>query len=1650
MRGWNGFLLAVLLLTLPCALIAAEKSSECATKVWVPVGKSGEIAKEVALSVDSVSLFSEPKIDISMEGAFVSEVSAEDGNVYNRLTIPGCGSTAEEVGLPEMPFKGFFLEIPYGVDISVELLDKKTVSLGASFNVYPLQPPIPNSGDVPPFTINAAAYKMNAFYPATPVKVNDPGFIRGRRVVFIQVFPLQYNPVSREALAFESLSFKLAHKGAIDSSGEERKKRLTTPEFESLGMDLLLNYEPSGAITLAGGGSGGGGPSSGGAADYLIIVADNLSEEIQPLGEWKGKKGFLTKITDMSEIGTTYQDVQDYIQDAYDTWTPAPTYVLLVGDIEDIPSYSVEDSPTDQPYSYLDGTDYYPDVVLARLPVHTETDCTNVVNKILKYDRTPDMGDWYDDYLIAAFFQDFNRDGVAERWFMETAMTIYYFLKDVVGMSGFTSLCPTEWPLPLDPNVYDYHFQDYSYPHRCEINQERWDLTSPDCYPDPVPLEIVNSFLDFMDASEEIGIVLDMGVGLVMHRDHGAKKYWNAPYFDRTYIKHLENGDKTPVVFSINCLTGSFHYTGGDCFAEAFLKKSPGGCSGIVAATNVSYSGWNELLSHGIFDCFWPSYDTTHTNNYYSNSWRPANALNYGKYYMYTYFGHNYYTEYQFKIFHWFGDPEMMLRTETPDILSVTHDTAVYYNRTDSVTVRVLTEGSPVEGALVSITHPSAQDRWKGYTNQNGYVTISNILCTEQGTYDLVVTAHDAYPYEGVINSVSTPDECEEAVTVGEGTVSYALDLPGSTMSSEALPGCASPISGAVDVWYKIRPGLYKHVTVDMFGDIEGSGFVVYSGTCGNMTFVDCCVGDAGVEGATLDFVTDDMVEKDYYIRLYAHPYTSGQLTVNWQNTNNDESIGAKTVSKDSDLYFASDLQSATLSSLSWPGCANPPYGVVDAWYKFQPGPSRHVDIEMFSDLPGSGFVIYSGKYNSLTLIGCSIGDAGEEGALRDFNTAAYEDKVYYLRVYGFSDISGFFNVNWGSPPTGKFCSNPQVAECGDLFDFDNQIPSSGIDLLPCFSSTPNIIGRWLGVNVPPYTASTVHVLDYDLMWHVGIGFYPDCDSILLDSICESDGTVSLTYENPTPDSVPLKALTNSSQYAYHPAISVSCIATNNAACDAVELPFNGSLSGQLTKYATASGSSSCGYNDPAVWYSVDIPILGTEVEATFTHGSSRGTVTLYSGTSCSNLTERSCDYTVGSGPAVCSWNTTMFDQRLWIKVAASYNAAQEISLSCTLPEGASCETAMAAECSDVFDPDNPIPFMGRDVLDCMEGLTEPIGARWLDISIPSKHWLYTTVTDIDLGYNVGVGAYDKCRMIAYTLSENSDVGQVTLRSGNKSPESVDRKILVNHHFSSNAVSTSLVCVPMGESCISPQPVECDDVFNSSNPIPGHGSEVLSCMAGLSYSLYSRWLEMEIPAWSFARFTISDPGYMVGIGFYEECAPISSPLDSMTCGLGEATLTYFNTTEQPVVIQVLMNHRAASPHPEISVTCGDGHWGADCQIPFPVECGFIIDDNAKIPGVCQDKIPCMGQESVYGQWMEMPIPPETTVTVQITIPDTMVGIAFYTTCGNVSSPESSDCGTTSASASYINNGQEPLVVKILVNFSTSAGDFPEIIIYCNP
>jgi hypothetical protein len=788
--------------------------------------------------------------------ADLTDVQMKESERFTRLSIPGMRGKGEP-GMPEIPSREELVRVPAGAKIRLVIDNVSWQDVEGEVLLPPVQPPYPDvrplggdKKDPPiPFTKNTAVYSQNGFQNSDPVILGDRIRIRGREYIKIIYRPVDFNPVEKKVRVAHDVQWHLDVSAPNDVE-RRRFDRFNTAPTDAI--DIRTQEQIDAEIPSTDHSDSTSGPApdlvaSQNDADYLIITPDEFADEVAPLAAWKHKKGYKTYVATLTETGSSDDAIKTYIQNAYDNGTPT-TYVLLIGDHEDLPAYEIIGHPyhtggsdpvtghvwhVDFPYSLVDGGDVYPDLYVARLPGETSAQVTHMVDAALAYDRTPDAGSWYDDVLVAGQFQDSDDSNmVADRMFMEDLHQIADFLGpdyDFYGSwngrsevnKGFTVHTALQWDTSTTSNL---QYGGWAYDAR---------LTPPTPVPD------VWKDMGSGNATQ-ISSAINSGVSMVFHRDHGYSgessggEGWADPNYQASHVNGLVNANKVPFVFSLNCATGWFD--GCDKFAESWMRNSNGGAIGYTGAARVSYSGYNDCFHVGIMDSFWDDYSTYDDGVTipYPNSWRPAEAIVRAKGFIFADYGTGGTALLSARLFNWFGEPELQLRTETPVALSATHTAGLSAGVADDVTINVTRGGSDCEGALVALVMDSGSVYATGTTDANGDVTL-NVTPLATGTMTVTASEQNSTPYEGTITVVSGSDPVisvnpaslnqsasmgsnavAQAFTiqnVGVGTVNYSISDDAAWLSCSPSSGSTTGELDTITVTYDtalLAPAVYN------------------------------------------------------------------------------------------------------------------------------------------------------------------------------------------------------------------------------------------------------------------------------------------------------------------------------------------------------------------------------------------------------------------------------------------------------------------------------------------------------------------------------------------------------------------------------------------------------------------------------------------------------------------------------------------------------------------------------------------------------------------------------------------------------------------------------------------------------------------------
>jgi hypothetical protein len=676
----------------------------------------------------------------------------ENGVAYSVVNVPGTTPRAIDAGYPVLPTVSFLAAIPAG-GVEFTVLENETVDLGYH-TVSPMQPILPeNTYDAPPFTVEPAAYGSGT-YPDSQTGCIVDGTLRGVTLGRMTITPFYWNAQTGLLTASRRMRVRVDFQGAVSLD-----PRLNSRFWHPVWDQVLINPDviPEPVMTLS---HEGCEPVKAvtrrqiddlDAADLLIIAGDDFVDTVMDdFLDVKMEQGYLTAIVAAGSWGT--DSIKSFIQEAYDTWTIPPSFILFVGDSPQLPPYYANGTYSDNRYVCMDGSsDYQADIFHGRFV--TPTDFYGVVEgKCLKWEFDPLMDpDFWNTALCAGMIQTYGTT-TAARWFLFTCETVRDTYMNIYGKT-----------------VEREYVKDTSQPEPYYYNP---GLPSAG---QQVPIDI-----DWTGSAAGISGAINDGVFLVQHRDHGAVSGWSDPAYTTTNVLALTNGEKTPLVFSINCLTGQFT---GNCFAENFvtMQGNSGGAAAVVAATEVSYSYFNDYFCYGMYFSFNDEYTSppfSYTNP--SMGYLGSQAIMNGKLEMEAAAPYNpygpwqAYVEDEWDLFHFFGDPTMDLRTELPYDQTVLAPPPQPRGAPPGQFIVSDPTDGPVELALVCLRKPDEGIWISGLTNSSGVVTLSFPAIATATAMPWMVTAHNAYPEWGAINGVGI----DETVTAGITTVGRPYPNP--------------------------------------------------------------------------------------------------------------------------------------------------------------------------------------------------------------------------------------------------------------------------------------------------------------------------------------------------------------------------------------------------------------------------------------------------------------------------------------------------------------------------------------------------------------------------------------------------------------------------------------------------------------------------------------------------------------------------------------------------------------------------------------------------------------------------------------------------------------------------------------------------------
>ena len=306
-------------------------------------------------------------------------------------------------GAPQLPVISKLIQIPAGADcrVVVKAYDSKVYNLadfGISTPIYPRQPSAPKDGSEVPFVYEKSAYIFKGFNGQPIATLEEIGTMRHMRLAHLTIAPVKYNPIENKIIVYNNIDFEVVLSKADIETTKKIHDDLWSPAFAW--MESMVTIPES--IRFA---------ARNGAQSYVIVTDPAFKDAIAPFAAWKTQKGFIVDVVSTEQFGTgaaIIEGLKGYLHDLYNNPSPAkpaPSYVLFVGDHDNLPAFKGETGShiTDLYYAAVTPGDSLPDILTGRFSAQNLDQLLPQIEKTVEYEKYqfPDPS-FLDDVVLVA------------------------------------------------------------------------------------------------------------------------------------------------------------------------------------------------------------------------------------------------------------------------------------------------------------------------------------------------------------------------------------------------------------------------------------------------------------------------------------------------------------------------------------------------------------------------------------------------------------------------------------------------------------------------------------------------------------------------------------------------------------------------------------------------------------------------------------------------------------------------------------------------------------------------------------------------------------------------------------------------------------------------------------------------------------------------------------------------------------------------------------------------------------------------------------------------------------------------------------------------------------------------------------------------
>ena len=460
----------------------------------------------------------------------------------------------DEPGYPELPFYSLRLLLPLcASDVRVSILSSNTTQ---EYPHYPIIPAYKGSivnfqeeyTELDPDCFNADYYNSgytidypNGFYNSY-YDVSNIYTVFGYNGITFSIFPFSYQPDQGYIDVLQTAVFEIEFDcdGLIAMIDE----MTAYPDFNSTAAQLY--YDSFNEMGVS--------SNTGENGTYLIIASHrDMATNLAPYVQYKQGQNYITEVLYLDDYGTLMLGDSTWIKHLieHNNILPNPNFVLLVGNLEDIPPCGGTNDPDDP---YTDDC-YHP--LIGRWIIGEETDywgdyadLRNIIEKTIETETN-----FINPYSTAALFSGTDSHN------MHVDEVFYQNIEDVANTSFYLMGIPY--------TLYDGRYYSSN-------SQALWYMTN----------------------------AIQNNPRFFIYRGHGGHNNYTAaiasPYWlYADQIPALSNGDTGPLGFGFAC--GLNTYETDYNFGARWIASNGAGGAAFYGATTDSYRSANNVLAKQMF-----------------------------------------------------------------------------------------------------------------------------------------------------------------------------------------------------------------------------------------------------------------------------------------------------------------------------------------------------------------------------------------------------------------------------------------------------------------------------------------------------------------------------------------------------------------------------------------------------------------------------------------------------------------------------------------------------------------------------------------------------------------------------------------------------------------------------------------------------------------------------------------------------------------------------------------------------------------------------------------------------------------------------------------------------------------------------------------